>query len=70
MSVICEVCTLWGHGRSVSLTVSVVFTLRTVVHVYCVQLCSRCVGVLMFSVMCCLCVERLLHSSALKGASK
>ena len=43
----------------------VVSTLRTVFQVYSVQLCSRCVWGLMFSVMCCLGVARLLRSSAL-----
>ena len=60
MSVLCDACTVYGQAWSVGLTVGVVFTLRTVVHVYSVQLCSRCDV---------LCVEGLLHSSAQKVAS-
>lgn len=37
MSVICDVCTVRGHAWSVCLTVCVAFTLRTMVHVHCVQ---------------------------------
>lgn len=40
----CDVCTVRGHACSVCLTVCVVFTPRTMVHVYCVQLCAQCVG--------------------------
>lgn len=59
LSVICDVCTACGHAWTLSHTVCVVFTLRTVVHVHCVQLCAWCVWGLLFSVMCCLRVERL-----------
>lgn len=58
MSVICYVCTVCGHAWPVCLTVCVVITLRSVVHVNCVQLCARCVWGPR-SVMCGLCVGRL-----------
>ena len=69
VSAICDVCTVDGQAWPVWPTVCVVFTLGTVAHVRCVQSCSRCVCGVMFSVMCCSCVERLLHSSAQKTAS-
>lgn len=69
VSAICDVCTVDGQAWPVWPTVCVVFTLGTVAHVRCVQSCSRCVWGVMFSVMCCSCVERLLHSSAQKTAS-
>jgi len=69
MRVVCDVRTVCGHAWSVSLTMCVVFSLRTVLQVYCVQLRSQCVWGLMFSVLCCPGVERLLHSSTLEIAS-
>ena len=38
MSVVCDVRTVCGHAWSVSLTVCAVFTLRTVLQMYCVQI--------------------------------
>jgi len=73
VSAICDVGTVYGQARSVCLTVRVMLCSLREPWFPCVVVCSYVLGVwwgLMWSVMCCLCVEGLVHSSAQKTASR